>query len=136
VAVPLISGETSPRGRAAPPHPVPVIGCWISGIRPRSGGLDLIRTVLISIVRWGFSSSTRSAHPRPACEPCLGSLTPRAHLSALAARPRLRVRPQDLISTVRSGSCNSEYSIPLHMAVLRKRPSGSENQPTVLNFST
>jgi hypothetical protein len=52
-------------GRAAPPHPCPITGLWISGVRLRSGGLDLIRPDLISTVRCRFSSSARSPHPRP-----------------------------------------------------------------------
>jgi hypothetical protein len=88
---PLVSGETSSRGRAAPPHPCPITGCWISGVRPRSGGLDLTRPDLIPIARSRSDRSPLTPSPAhlplgPACQPCPGSLTPRAHLSALAAR--------------------------------------------------
>jgi hypothetical protein len=128
VAVPVISSETSPRGRAAPPRPCPAIGCWISGVRPRSGGLDLIRADLISCLqsRSGHSPLSPSPTPLPlgsTCQPRPGSLTPQAHLLALAARPRQRARLRDLISAICSGLCNSNYPIPLRVAVLRKKPS-------------
>jgi hypothetical protein len=45
---PLISGEPSLRDRAAPPCSCPVPGYWISGVRPRSDSLGLIRADLIS----------------------------------------------------------------------------------------
>jgi hypothetical protein len=127
MVVPVVSGEIPSRGRAAPPHPRPIAGRWISGVRPRSGGLDLIRTDLISTVRCRSSSSAPLPSPAPllmgpACQPCPRSLTPRAHLSALAVRPRAQLR--DLISVVRSWSCGPDYPIPLRVAVLRKRSSG------------
>jgi hypothetical protein len=127
VAIPLISGETSPRGRAAPPHPSPVACRWISGVRPRSSGLDLIRPNLILTAQSRSNRSPLSPSPAPlllgtAYQPCPGSLTPRVHLSALAARPRPRARPRDLISAVRSGSCGPECPITLRAVILLKRP--------------
>jgi hypothetical protein len=129
VAVPLVSSETSPRGQAVPPCLCPTIDCWISGVRSRSGGLDLIRADLILAFRSRSNRSSLSPSPAPlplgpACQPCPGSLAPRAQLSALAAR--LRAQPRDLISVVRSGSCGPEYPIPLRVVVLRKKPLGSQ----------
>jgi hypothetical protein len=119
VAVPLVSGETSPRDRVTPPCPCPITDCWISGVRLRSSGLDLINTDLISTVRCRSSNSVPLPSPAPlplgpACQPCPGSLTPRAHLSA---------RPRDLISVVCLGSCDTECLIPLRAVILLKRPS-------------
>jgi hypothetical protein len=127
VAVPLVSGETPPRDRAAPPCSCPATGCWISGVRLRSSGLDLIGADLILALRSRSDRSSLSPSPAPlplgpACQPCHGSMTHRAQLSALIARPR--ARPRDLISAVRSGSCGLEYPIPLHVVVLRKKPLG------------
>jgi hypothetical protein len=44
---PLVSGEPSPRDQVAPSRSGPAPGRWISGVRPRSGGLDFSRTDLI-----------------------------------------------------------------------------------------
>jgi hypothetical protein len=60
---PLVSGETSPQGQAAPPRPCPAIGCWISSVRPRSGSLDLIRADLISTLRSRSDRSPLSPSP-------------------------------------------------------------------------
>jgi hypothetical protein len=139
VAVPLVSGKTSSRDRAAPPRPCPVTGCWISGVRPRSSGLDLISADLISTVRCKYCRSAPLPSPAPlplgpTCQPCPGSLTPRAHLSALAACPRLRARPRDLISAVCSGSCDPKCLIPFRVVILLKRPMFVWNQPALPGF--
>jgi hypothetical protein len=68
-------------------------GCWISSVRPRPDGLGLIRADLTSTLRSRSGRSPLSPSPAPlplgpACQPHPSSLTPRAHLSALAARPR------------------------------------------------
>jgi hypothetical protein len=123
--------EPSPRDRAVPPRSCPALGCWISGVRPRSDGLGLIRADLTSALRSRSDRSPLSPSPTPlplgpTCRLRPGSLTPRAHLSALVARPRPRprARPRDLISAAHSGSCGPEYPIPLRAVVLRKKPSG------------
>jgi hypothetical protein len=76
-------------------------GYWISGVRPRSGNLDLIIADLISALqsRSNRSPLSPSLVPLPLGPACLShpsSLTPRAHLAALAARPCSR----DLILSV------------------------------------
>jgi hypothetical protein len=65
VVVPLVSGEPSPRDRAALPHPRPTASRWISGVHPRSGGLDLIRVDLISALRSRSDCSPLSPSPVP-----------------------------------------------------------------------
>jgi hypothetical protein len=62
---PLVSGEPLPRDRAAPPRSCPVPGCWISGVRPRSEGLGLIRADLISALRSRSDHSSLSPSPMP-----------------------------------------------------------------------
>jgi hypothetical protein len=136
---PLVSGETSPRDRAAPPHPCSVADCWISSVRLRFGGLDLISADLISTARSRSDHSPLSPSPAPlplgpAYQPCPGSLAPRAHLPALGACPRPHARSRDLISVVCPGSCDPECLIPLRMAVCVRDPRFVWNQPVVPGF--
>jgi hypothetical protein len=62
--------EPSPRDRAAPPRSCPATGCWILGVHPRFGGLDLIRADMISALR---SRSGRSPLSPPTRAPAAGS---------------------------------------------------------------
>jgi hypothetical protein len=94
------SGAIAPRTH----HPDRA-GRRISDVHPRSGGLGLIKTDPIATVRCESNCSAPLPSPvplslGPACQPYLGLLTPRAHLSVLAARPHPRARLRDLISAV------------------------------------
>jgi hypothetical protein len=84
----------------------------------------------------GFAPSPVPLLLGPVCQPYLRSLTPRAHLSALAARPRPRARLRDLINVVDRRS-NGKYSpVPLHVVKLLKNPSvfqESTRRPYVLS---
>jgi hypothetical protein len=62
---PLVSDEPSLRDRAAPPRSCPVPDYWISGVRPRSDGLGLIRVDLISALRSRSDRSSLSPSPAP-----------------------------------------------------------------------
>jgi hypothetical protein len=62
---PLVSGEPSPRDRAASLCSCPAPGCRISGVRPRFDGLGLIRADLISALRSGSDRSSLSPSPAP-----------------------------------------------------------------------
>jgi hypothetical protein len=53
------------RDRAVPPHPRPATSSWISGVCPRSGGLELIRADLISALRSRSDCSPLSPSPAP-----------------------------------------------------------------------
>jgi hypothetical protein len=128
VAVPLVSGETSLWGRVAPPHPWPATGRWISDVHPRSSDLGLIKTDRITTVWCVSHRSDPLPSPAPlplgpTYQPYLGSLTPRAHLSALAARPRPRVHLRDLIWAIDRRSDDQFSPVPLRVVVLLKRPS-------------
>jgi hypothetical protein len=65
VAAPLVSGEPSPRDRAAPPHSCPAPGRWILGVYSRLGGLDFSRAYLISALRSRSDRSSLSPSPAP-----------------------------------------------------------------------
>jgi hypothetical protein len=68
---PLVSGEPSPRDRVAPSRSGPAPGCWILGVRPRSGGLDFSRTDLIPALRSRSDRPSLSPSPVPLPQPAL-----------------------------------------------------------------
>jgi hypothetical protein len=93
------------RDRAAPPHPRPTASRWISGVRPRSGSLDLTREDLISALRSRSDRYPLSPSPAPlplgsAGQPRPGSLTPHPRLSVASARSRPHAHLRDLILSV------------------------------------
>jgi hypothetical protein len=65
MASPLVSGEPSPRDRATPPRLGPAPSRYISGVRPRSGGLGFISADLIVALRSGSGRSPISPSPAP-----------------------------------------------------------------------
>jgi hypothetical protein len=92
---------------------------WIPDVHPRSGGLGLIRTDLISAAhRRSSCLDLPSPTPLPlgpVRQSYLRSLTPRVHLSALAVRPRTRARLHDLISAIDLRYDGWDGPIPLRM---------------------
>jgi hypothetical protein len=113
-----------PRDRVAPPRSCPTTGCWISGVRPRSGGLDLIGADPIQI--WLFP--TLSLTHAPAAGPGLSAPpwfadAPSPPISTRRA-PAPACSPADLISAVDFRSNGWADPIPLRVEVLRKKPLG------------